>query len=220
VLVPQLYSSCRSIAFRAAAMVFVPRRCALCCGNALLAATMFFVPRHCTTCRGIVLRAATSFFVPRQENEVPWHCMPSFFLSCQETTRCSVARRSLPSFLRASARNNSLLCSAACCVVPWCNSLCRGQVRCAAVVFFCATARNDAPQHLMPSFFVLQQETTRCCIPQHCASCRGMVHCTVALFAVPRHGAWPCYHKDWGEGQSTCVALATTAALWRLVWPC
>jgi len=149
---------------------------------------MFFVPQHCTTCRGIVLHAAMLFFMPRQENEAPWHCVASFFLLHQETMCRSIAWHSLPSFLHASARNDSLLHSSACHVMPQHNSSCRRKVPHAMAT----------PQHLMLSFFVPQQETTCCCSPQHCVSCCSMVHHTMVLFAVPWHGASPCYCKDWG----------------------
>jgi len=145
---------------------------------------------------------------------------------------CSIAHHSLPLFLCASARNNLLLHSVACCIVPQHNSLCRGQALHATVVFLCAMGKNHALQHLMPLFFVLQQEMMCCCIPWHCTSCCGMVHYTVALFTVLRNGASPCYCKDWWGTINLCSigchssvvtviwALLVVVFVWRLLLCC
>jgi len=124
VLVPLPYSSCHSIAFCVAAMYFVPQHCAVCHSNALCAATMFFVPQHCATCHIIVLHAMIKLFIPWQENDMPWHCMALFFVLWQEMMHCSIAQCSAPSFLCTSARDNLLLHSTACCIMPWHCALC------------------------------------------------------------------------------------------------
>ena len=98
--------------------------------------------------------------------------------------------------------------------------------------FFVPWAKNHALQHLMPLFFVLQQEMMCCCIPWHCTSCCGMVHYTVALFTVLRNGASPCYCKDWWGTINLCSigchssvvtviwALLVVVFVWRLLLCC
>ena len=112
-----------------------------------------------SSCRGLAFRATAIFFVLR-------HCA-----SCCGNALRAVARKWCAAALHGISRRGFFVHRQE-------TTCCR-----AAALF---TARNDVPQHAALSFFILQQETTRCCGPWHCAS-----WCVVPWFRLLCHG-----HKD------------------------
>jgi len=175
--VPQHCISCCSDVFCATVLCFVPWPVSSCHNHFLFSTALCYVPWHWATCHGIVLRAMALFFVPRQcslcrSKAVAF--VASFFVLWWETTCYIVAQCSALPFLRASAKNDLLLHSAAGRVVPWHCSLCCGHISLCHGKKWCTKA-------FYAVFFILQQETKHSCDPWHCASCCGMVHHAVAF---------------------------------------
>jgi len=131
---------CRGHILPAMALHFVLRQCFLCRGVVLCAAAMLFSPRPCSLCRGVVLPAAALCYMPRRRSTCRGKKLKHRGIVLLVASRNDAPQR-FSAFLavvssclgkkRPAAAFRSMLRH-----VLWRNSLCRGQVCCAAVVFF------------------------------------------------------------------------------------